>query len=67
MKLLNKTAKKMGLRKPKYRQVNIKPEAYMTFRILAAQRKRNHVDFFNELLSVYVDCKHKKHEDVIAD
>ena len=40
---------------------------YLSFKMLATQAKKNHVDLFNELLSVYVNCKHKKHEAVIAD
>ena len=27
----------------------------------------NHVDFFHELLTVYLECKQKKHEAIIAD
>ena len=34
---------------------------------MAAEQKKTHVDFLNELLTVYLECKKKNHEAIIAD
>ena len=44
----------------------VRPEDYLSFKSLAAQQKMTHVDFQHELLTVYLECKKKKHEAIIA-
>ena len=67
MALLNKVARKLGIRKLRYATIHPKTKDYISFKSLAAQYKKNHVDFFHELLDVFVDCKHKKHEAMIGE
>ena len=67
MAIINKLTRRLGLRKPKYGTIHPRTPDYLSFKMLAATQKKNHVDFSDELLRVYVDCKHKKHADVIAD
>jgi len=66
MKIINKIARKMGLRKRRYYTLMVRPEDYLSFKSLAAQQKMTHVDFQHELLTVYLECKKKKHEAIIA-
>ncbi len=40
---------------------------YWTFKMLASQQKKNHVDFFNEFIRVFLECKKHNHESKIAD
>ena len=67
MKTINKIARKLGLRKPKYRTLMVRSADYWSFKVLAAAQKKTHVDFLPELLTVYLECKRRKHEAVIAD
>ena len=67
MTIINKLTRRLGLRKLKYGTIHPRTPDYISFKMLAARQKKNHVDFFSELLSLYVDCKYKKHEDAIAD
>jgi len=59
--------RKLGLRKPKYYTIQVRTPDYISFKSLAVQGKKNYVDFFHELLDVYIDCKQKKHESIITD
>lgn len=67
MTIINKLTRKLRLRKPKYGTIHPKIADYVSFKMLAANKKKNYVDFFNKLLSVYVNCRHKNHEATIAD
>jgi len=67
MKTINKIANKLGLRKPRYRTLMVRREDYLTFKVLAAEQKKTHVDFLKELLIVYLECKKKNHEATIGD
>ena len=67
MKTINKLARKIGLRKRRYYTLMIRREDYLSFKWLAAQQKMNYVDFQHELLTVYLECKKKKHEALIAE
>ena len=67
MRRLNKIVRKLRLRKPKYYTIQVRTADYISFKSLAAQGKKNYVDFFHELLDVYIDCKQKKHEFIIKD
>ena len=67
MKTINKIATKLGLRKPRYRSLMVRQKDYISFKVFAAEQKKTHVDFLPELLSVYLECKQKKHEAIIAD
>ena len=40
---------------------------HVSFKSLAAQEKRDYVDFFHELLDAYIACKQKKHDTIITD
>ena len=66
MRIINKLASKIGLRKPRYRTLMVRREDYLSFKAFAAQQKMTHVDFQHELLTVYLECKKKKHEAIIA-
>jgi len=67
MSRFNKMVRKLGLRRPKYYTIQVRTPDYISFKTLAAQEKRNYVDFFHELLDVYIDCKQKKHESTIKE
>jgi len=67
MKTINKLAGKIGLGKRRYYTLMVRPEDYLSFKSLAVQQKMNHVDFQHELLTVYLECKQKKHEARIAE
>ena len=66
MALFNKVTRKLGIRKLRYGTIHPKMADCITFKCLAAPQKKNYVDFFHELLDVYIDCKQKKHEVTIA-
>ena len=67
MGLINKMANKIGLRKRRYYTLMVRRDDYITVKALAAQQKTTHVDFVHELLTIYLECKKKNHEKVIAD
>jgi hypothetical protein len=67
MKTINKIANKLGLRKRRYYTLMVRREDYFSFKVLAAEQKKTHVDFLKELLTVYLECKKKNHEATIAD
>ena len=67
MGLLKKVANKIGLRKRRYYTLMIRPGDYFAFKALAAQEKMNHVDLQHKLMAVYVECKKKNYEAIIAD
>jgi len=67
MKTINKIARKLGLRKPRYRTLMVRSEDYLSFKVLAVEQKKTYVDFLKELLTVYLECKKKNHEVRIAD
>ena len=67
MSLLKKVSKKLGLHKPKYHAIQVRTPDFVSYKVLAAQEKKNLVDFFHVLLDVYIDCKQKKHESIIKD
>ena len=67
MKTINKIARKLGLHKRRYYTLMVRREDYLSFKCLAADQKKNYVDFQHELLGVYVECKKKDHEATIAD
>ena len=45
MRIINKLASKIGLRKPRYRTLMVRHEDYLSFKALAAEQKKTHVDF----------------------
>lgn len=67
MKTINKIARKIGLHKPRYRTLMVRRDDYLSFKVLAAQQKKTHVDFLPELLTAYLECKKKNHESIITD
>ena len=67
MSLLNKVSKKLRLHKPKYHAIQVRTPDFVSYKILATQNKKNLVDFFHELLDVYIACKQKNHETKIAE
>ena len=67
MGIINKMANKLGLRKRRYYTLMVRRDDYITVKALAAQLKMTHVDFEHKLLTVYLECKEKKHEAIIAD
>ena len=67
MGLLNKVANKIGSRKRRYYTLMIRRDDYFTVKALAAQEKMTHVDLQHKLLTVYLECKKKNHEAIIAD
>jgi len=67
MKTINRIARKIGLHKPRYRTLMVRRDDYLSFKVLAAQQKKTHVDFLHELLAAYLECKKKNHEATIAD
>ena len=67
MRLVNKLTRRLGLRKLRYGTIHPKMADYLTFKMLASQQKKNHVDFFNELIKVFLECKKQNHESKIAD
>ena len=67
MSLLKKVSKKLRLHKPKYHAIQVRTPDFVSYKALAAQEKKNLVDFFHVLLDIYISCKHKKHEANIAE
>ena len=67
MRLVNKLTRRLGLRKLRYGTIHPKMADYLTFKMLASQQKKNHVDFFNELIMVFLECKKQNHESKITD
>ena len=67
MKIINKMARKLGLRKRRYYTLMIKRDDYFVVKALAAQEKMTHVDLVRKLLEIYIECKMKNHEAIIAD
>ncbi len=67
MRLVNKLTRRLGLRKLRYGTIHPKMVDYLAFKMLAAKQKKNHVDFFNELIRVFLECKKQNHESKIAD
>lgn len=67
MGIINKLANKIGLRKRRYYTLMVRREDYISFKSLAAHEKENYVNFFHELLGIYIDCKQKNHEATIGE
>jgi len=67
MSLLKKVSKKLRLHKPKYHAIQVRTPDFVSYKILAAEEKKNLVDFFHELLDVYIGCKKNKHVAIIKD
>ena len=67
MGIINKMVNKIGLRKRHYYTLMIRRDDYITVKALASQEKMTHVDLQHKLLTVYLECKKKNHEAVIAD
>ncbi|MFC1983309.1 hypothetical protein ACFLV5_05970 [Chloroflexota bacterium] len=67
MKIINKMASKLGLRKRRYYTLMVRPDDYITVKALAGKLEMTHVDFVHKLLYVYFACQEKNHEKVIAD
>ena len=65
MGLLKKLANKV--RKRRYYTLMVKRDTYFAFKSLAVQQKMTHVDYIDELISVYLECKKKGHDKIIAD
>ena len=67
MNSLKKFARTLGLRRPKYYTIQVRTADYVSCKSLAAHEKKNYVDFFHELLGIYIDCKKKNHETTIRE
>ena len=57
MNTITKLARKIGLRKLKYYTIHIKPDDYISFKVLAVHTKKNYIDLFHDLLDIYIQCK----------
>lgn len=67
MKIINKLASKLGLSKRRYYTLMVRQKDYLSVKILAAHQKMTLVDFVHELVTIYLECKKKNHEAIIAD
>ena len=67
MGIVNKLTRRLGLRKLKYGTIHPKMADYLIFKMLASRQKKNQVDFFNDLIRVFLECKEQNHEAKIGD
>jgi DNA-binding transcriptional regulator GbsR (MarR family) len=67
MRLFTNISKNLRRRKKRYDTINVKRDTFITFKSLAAHRKKNQIDFFNDLLKFYVEAQQHNYEETIAD